>query len=138
MTPQDASRRLRELCNLAPVIPVLVIDDAHHARPLAEALVAGGLPVLEVTLRTPAALDAIGAMADVPGASVGAGFAGRLAISVGASGRKDFGISSARRSGSSASTRLGGGGGAEGATGRGRAISAGAISACVGCSGTAA
>ncbi|MEO3413052.1 bifunctional 4-hydroxy-2-oxoglutarate aldolase/2-dehydro-3-deoxy-phosphogluconate aldolase [Roseovarius sp. CAU 1744] len=73
MTPQDASRRLRELCNLAPVIPVLVIDDAHHARPLAEALVAGGLPVLEVTLRTPAALDAIGAMADVPGASVGAG-----------------------------------------------------------------
>jgi 2-dehydro-3-deoxyphosphogluconate aldolase / (4S)-4-hydroxy-2-oxoglutarate aldolase len=50
-----------------------VIDDIAHARPLAEALVAGGLPALEVTLRTPAALDAIRAMADVPGGVVGAG-----------------------------------------------------------------
>jgi len=57
----------------APVIPVIVIDDIAHAVPLAEALVAGGLPVLEVTLRTPAALDAIRAMAAVPGAIVGAG-----------------------------------------------------------------
>jgi 2-dehydro-3-deoxyphosphogluconate aldolase/(4S)-4-hydroxy-2-oxoglutarate aldolase len=57
----------------APVIPVIVIDDVAHAVPLAEALVAGGLPVLEVTLRTPAALDAIRAMAAVPGATVGAG-----------------------------------------------------------------
>ncbi len=55
------------------VIPVLVIDDAATARPLAEALVAGGLKVLEVTLRTPAALDAIRAMKQVPGAIVGAG-----------------------------------------------------------------
>lgn len=55
------------------VIPVLVIEDAEAARPLAEALVAGGLRVLEVTLRTPAALDAIRAMKDVPGAIVGAG-----------------------------------------------------------------
>ena len=47
------------IMRLAPVIPVIVIDDAAHARPLAEALVAGGLPALEVTLRTPAALDAI-------------------------------------------------------------------------------
>jgi 2-dehydro-3-deoxyphosphogluconate aldolase/(4S)-4-hydroxy-2-oxoglutarate aldolase len=68
-----ASRRLRELCARAPVIPVLVIEDARQAAPLAEALVAGGLPVLEVTLRTPAALDAIRAMAQVPGAEVGAG-----------------------------------------------------------------
>ena len=55
------------------VIPVLVIEDAAAARPLAEALVAGGLRVLEVTLRTPAALDAIRAMKEVPGAIVGAG-----------------------------------------------------------------
>ena len=55
------------------VIPVLVIDDAATARALAEALVAGGLKVLEVTLRTPAALDAIREMKTVPGAIVGAG-----------------------------------------------------------------
>lgn len=57
----------------APVIPVLVIDDIAHALPLAEALVAGGLTVLEVTLRTPCALDAIRLMKQVPGAIVGAG-----------------------------------------------------------------
>ena len=57
----------------SPVIPVLVIDDAATARPLAQALVAGGLRVLEVTLRTPAALDAIAEMKTVPGAIVGAG-----------------------------------------------------------------
>jgi 2-dehydro-3-deoxyphosphogluconate aldolase / (4S)-4-hydroxy-2-oxoglutarate aldolase len=58
---------------LAPVIPVLVIDDVSHARPIAEALVAGGLRALEVTLRTPVALDAIREMATVDGAVVGAG-----------------------------------------------------------------
>ena len=57
----------------SPVIPVLVIDDAATAKPLAEALVAGGLRVLEVTLRTPAALEAIAEMKKVPGAIVGAG-----------------------------------------------------------------
>lgn len=57
----------------APVIPVLVIEDVAHARPTAEALVAGGLPVLEVTLRTAAALDVIAEMKKVPGAIVGAG-----------------------------------------------------------------
>jgi 2-dehydro-3-deoxyphosphogluconate aldolase/(4S)-4-hydroxy-2-oxoglutarate aldolase len=61
------------ILNAAPVIPVLVIEDAAHAVPIAEALVAGGLPVLEVTLRTAAALDAIRAMQEVPGAIVGAG-----------------------------------------------------------------
>jgi len=55
------------------VIPVLVIHDAAQARGLAEALVAGGIRVLEVTLRTPAALDAIRIMKEVPGAIVGAG-----------------------------------------------------------------
>ena len=73
MTPADQSRAALEICRLAPVVPVLVIDDLSHARPLAEALVAGGLPALEVTLRTPVALDAIRAMAEVPGGRVGAG-----------------------------------------------------------------
>ena len=57
----------------APVIPVIVIDDLAHAAPLAEALVAGGLTVLEVTLRTPVALEAIAEMKSVAGAIVGAG-----------------------------------------------------------------
>ncbi len=73
LTPQAASGRMRAICALAPVIPVLVIHDAAHARPLAEALIAGGLPVIEVTLRTPAALAAIEAMAGLAGAVVGAG-----------------------------------------------------------------
>lgn len=61
------------LMRLAPVIPVLVIDDVAHAVPIAQALVAGGLPVLEVTLRTPCAIDVIREMKQVPGAVVGAG-----------------------------------------------------------------
>lgn len=73
MTPQQASLHAREIAALAPIIPVLVVDDVAHARPLAEALVAGGLPALEVTLRTPAALDVIREMASVPGGVVGAG-----------------------------------------------------------------
>ena len=67
------SAAIEQIMRTAPVIPVLVIEDAAQARPLAEALVAGGLCVLEVTLRTPAALDAIRAMKQVPGAIVGAG-----------------------------------------------------------------
>lgn len=62
-----------DIMRTSPVIPVLVIEDAAAARPLAEALVAGGLRVLEVTLRTPAALDAIREMKQVEGAIVGAG-----------------------------------------------------------------
>ena len=61
------------LMRTAPVIPVLVIEDVSHARPIAQALVAGGLTVLEVTLRTPAALDVIREMSMVKGAIVGAG-----------------------------------------------------------------
>jgi 2-dehydro-3-deoxyphosphogluconate aldolase / (4S)-4-hydroxy-2-oxoglutarate aldolase len=61
------------LMRKAPVIPVLVIDRLEDAVPIAESLVAGGLPLLEVTLRTPVALVAIRAMAQVPGAVVGAG-----------------------------------------------------------------
>lgn len=73
MTPQDASAKAADICRLAPVVPVLVIDDAAHAASLAQALVSGGLPALEVTLRTPAALDAIREMAKVEGGVVGAG-----------------------------------------------------------------
>lgn len=58
---------------LAPVVPVLVIDDPEQALALGRALVAGGLPALEVTLRTPRALDCIKALAGLPGAVVGAG-----------------------------------------------------------------
>ena len=64
---------VEKVMRTAPVIPVLVIEDVAHARPIAEALVAGGLPVLEVTLRTAAALDVIAEMKKVPGAIVGAG-----------------------------------------------------------------
>lgn len=73
LSPIDASRQTREICALAPIVPVLVVENAASARALAEALVAGGLPALEVTLRTPAALDAIREMAKVPGGFVGAG-----------------------------------------------------------------
>lgn len=73
MTPQDASQKTREICALAPVVPVLVVDDVSTAKPLAQALIAGGLPVLEVTLRTPAALEVIAEMASVAGGIVGAG-----------------------------------------------------------------
>lgn len=67
------SDTLLSLCQKAPVIPVLILNDARQARPLAEALIAGGLPVLEVTLRTDAALDVISEMAQVAGGIVGAG-----------------------------------------------------------------
>ncbi|AXI47792.1 keto-deoxy-phosphogluconate aldolase [Sulfitobacter sp. SK012] len=73
MTPQDASAAAYEIARMAPIIPVLVVHDIAHARPLAEALVAGGLPALEVTLRTPAALEVIAEMAKVKGGIVGAG-----------------------------------------------------------------
>jgi len=60
--------------DLAPVIPVVAVSEVEHAVPLARALLAGGLPVIEVTLRTAAALDAVRAIADeVPDMTVGAG-----------------------------------------------------------------
>jgi 2-dehydro-3-deoxyphosphogluconate aldolase / (4S)-4-hydroxy-2-oxoglutarate aldolase len=62
------------LLSLVPVVPVVVLDDLDHAVPVAQALVAGGLPVIELTLRTPVALDAIAAIAaEVPDILVGAG-----------------------------------------------------------------
>ncbi|MFE2422178.1 bifunctional 4-hydroxy-2-oxoglutarate aldolase/2-dehydro-3-deoxy-phosphogluconate aldolase [Streptomyces hokutonensis] len=69
-----ASMAFSSLLDLAPVLPVVVIEDAADAVPLARALVAGGLPAIEVTLRTPAALEALRAIADeVSGAVVGVG-----------------------------------------------------------------
>ena len=66
--------RSESLLDIVPVIPVVVIDDLAHAVPVAQALVAGGLPVIELTLRTPVALDAIRAIADeVPDILIGAG-----------------------------------------------------------------
>ncbi|MFF5634608.1 bifunctional 4-hydroxy-2-oxoglutarate aldolase/2-dehydro-3-deoxy-phosphogluconate aldolase [Streptomyces sp. NPDC012825] len=80
-----------DLAPEAPVVPVVVIEDAADAVPLARALVAGGLPLIEVTLRTPAALDALRAVADgVPEAVVGAGTvvsAAGVADAVGAGAR---------------------------------------------------
>ena len=73
MTPQDASTAAAKICLMAPVVPVLVVEDASVAADLANALITGGLPALEVTLRTPAALDVIREMAQVPGGVVGAG-----------------------------------------------------------------
>jgi 2-dehydro-3-deoxyphosphogluconate aldolase/(4S)-4-hydroxy-2-oxoglutarate aldolase len=73
MKPQDASAAAAQICQLAPVVPVLVIKDAAIAQDLARALIKGGLPALEVTLRTPAALDVIREMAKVAGGHVGAG-----------------------------------------------------------------
>ena len=73
MTPEKASIEAEKICTLAPVIPVLVVNDLAIAQPLAKALVAGGLPALEVTLRTPAALEVIAEMAKVEGGVVGAG-----------------------------------------------------------------
>ncbi len=65
---------IRDIVGLAPVIPVLTITELDHAVPLARALTAGGLRVLEVTMRTPVALDAIEAMRKaVPEAIVGVG-----------------------------------------------------------------
>ncbi|MDX3732811.1 bifunctional 4-hydroxy-2-oxoglutarate aldolase/2-dehydro-3-deoxy-phosphogluconate aldolase [Streptomyces caniscabiei] len=77
--------------DLAPVLPVVVVDDPADAVPLARALVAGGLPAIEVTLRTPGALDAVRAVsAEVPGAVVGVGTVitpPQVAESVAAGGR---------------------------------------------------
>jgi 2-dehydro-3-deoxyphosphogluconate aldolase/(4S)-4-hydroxy-2-oxoglutarate aldolase len=63
-----------DLLGLAPVIPVVILDEPAYAVPLAEALLAGGVPIIEITLRTPKALEAIRMITDnVPDAVVGAG-----------------------------------------------------------------
>ena len=70
----STSSDLKRILAAAPVVPVLIVEDAANAVPLARALVAGGLSAIEITLRTPAALEAIRAIAaEVDGAEVGAG-----------------------------------------------------------------
>ncbi len=73
MNPRDGCRETSRICQLAPVIAVLTVKSSGNADQLASALVNGGLPVLEVTLRTPAALHAIRAMTTVEGSVIGAG-----------------------------------------------------------------
>jgi 2-dehydro-3-deoxyphosphogluconate aldolase/(4S)-4-hydroxy-2-oxoglutarate aldolase len=74
MAMQEKQDRLARLFALAPVIAVVVIDEAKHAVPLARALLEGGVQGIEITLRTPAALDAIRAIAqELPQAAVGSG-----------------------------------------------------------------
>lgn len=88
-------RAARDIAARGPLIPVLTIADPAHAAPLAEALLAGGVTVLEVTLRTPAALEAIAEIVRTcPAATVGAGTirdAGQLAAAIGAGAA--FGVS---------------------------------------------
>ena len=69
----SSTASIGEIMRVSPVIPVLILRDPGEAREIAEALVAGGLRVLEVTLRTPAALEIIEALRDVDGAIIGAG-----------------------------------------------------------------
>lgn len=74
MSIENKQKQVETTLRLAPVVPVVIIEDARHAVPMARALVAGGIPAIEVTLRTPAALDAIKAIAnEVEGAVVGVG-----------------------------------------------------------------
>src|ERR1700744_4764602 len=74
MSIENKQKQVESTLRLAPVVPVVIIEDARHAVSMARALVAGGIPAIEVTLRTPAALDAIKAIAsEVEGAVVGVG-----------------------------------------------------------------
>ncbi len=74
MAKTNPQKGLEAALRKAPVVPVMVVDDVKHAVPLARALVKGGLPVLEITLRTAAALDCIKAIVnEVEGAIVGSG-----------------------------------------------------------------
>jgi 2-dehydro-3-deoxyphosphogluconate aldolase/(4S)-4-hydroxy-2-oxoglutarate aldolase len=74
MSIEQKQKQIEATLHLAPVVPVVIIHDARAAVPMARALVAGGVPAIEVTLRTPAALDAIRAIAEeVEGAVVGVG-----------------------------------------------------------------
>lgn len=74
MSIEQKQKQVEATLRLAPVVPVVIIEDARAAVPMARALVAGGTPAIEITLRTPAALDAIKAIAEeVEGAVVGVG-----------------------------------------------------------------
>ena len=70
---KGAQKPIEQIVELAPVIPVLVLDDVDSALMVGEALLEGGLPVLEITLRTPAALECIRVLSRLKGAVIGAG-----------------------------------------------------------------
>ena len=70
---KDLNKKILEICKSSKIIAVLTIQDDNVAIPLAEAIIAGGLPILEITLRTPNALEAIKRITSVKGAIVGAG-----------------------------------------------------------------
>ena len=85
---KEYQKGLAEALQLAPVVPVMVIENVEDAVPLARALVKGGLPVLEITLRTAKAMDCIRAIiAEVEGAIVGSGAQVLGPITVGAKAR---------------------------------------------------
>ena len=73
MFPSALADRIKEFMGLSPIIPVIEIDNPEHAEPLASALMDGGISIVEVTLRTPAALEAIERFAKIPDLAVGAG-----------------------------------------------------------------
>ena len=73
MSEKAKSEYTKDLCKLAPIMPVLVVQEVAAAKPLARALIEGGVSILEVTLRTPSALAVIQEMSTVPGAVVAAG-----------------------------------------------------------------
>jgi 2-dehydro-3-deoxyphosphogluconate aldolase/(4S)-4-hydroxy-2-oxoglutarate aldolase len=73
ITPTESSKKARETCLVSKIIPVLSIQNIEDAIPLGEALIEGNLPVLEVTLRTPNALEIIKKMSTIKNAIVGVG-----------------------------------------------------------------
>ena len=73
MTEKIKSEYIRQLCNAVTIMPVLVVDEVRTAKPLAQTLLDSGISILEVTLRTPAALDVIHEMSKIPGVGVAAG-----------------------------------------------------------------
>ena len=73
MSENTLSKRAKEFCQIGPVVPVVVAEKAEYGAPLAEALLAGGIKLIEITLRTDAALKSIENAAQVEGAIVGAG-----------------------------------------------------------------
>ena len=73
MTPKQSNEKIKQLLASTQIVPVITVDEISQAKPLAQALVKGGLTVLEVTLRTPCAIEAIQEMSQVAGATVGVG-----------------------------------------------------------------
>ena len=94
ISPKESSKRSRDICSISKVIPVLTLNRVEDAKPLADALVSGGLRVLEVTLRTPNALKIIIEASKINGAIVGAGtLLTRLDVKNASNAGAKFGVS---------------------------------------------